>query len=41
MLASLPCTEPKFLGDDKTESDSLGVPIDGPKDEQSEIPLAV
>ena len=39
--SSLPCTEPESSRDDQTESDSLGAPIDGPKEERSEIPLAV
>ena len=39
--SSLPCTEPESSRDDQTESDSLGPPIDGPKEEQSEMPLAI
>ena len=38
---SLPCIEPESSGDDQTESDPLGVPVDESKEEQSEIPLAV
>ena len=37
----LPCTEPESSGGDQTESDSLGAPVDGLKEELSEIPLAV
>ena len=36
----LPCTELESLGDDQTERDYFGVPVNGPKEEQSEIPLA-
>ena len=39
--SSLPCDEPKSSEDDQTESDSLGAPVDGPKEKQSEISLAV
>ena len=39
--SSLPCTEPESSGDGQTESDSLGAPVDEPKEEQPEIPLAV
>ena len=39
--SSLPCTEPESSGEDQTESDSLGAPVDGPREEQSETPLAV
>ena len=38
--SSLPCTEPESSRDDQTKSDSLEAPlVDGPKEEQSEIPL--
>ena len=38
--SSLPCTEPESSGVDQTESHSFGVPVDGPKEEQSGISLA-
>ena len=37
----LPCTEPESSGDDQTESGYFGAPADGPKEERSEIMLAV
>ena len=37
----LPCTEPESLGDDQTDSVSLGAQADGRKEEQLEFSLAV
>ena len=37
----LTCIEPDLSEDGQTEYDSLRVPVDGPKEEQSEIPLAI